>query len=494
MKVFFDTPVSDFHKELADILNLFFGSVQVVTELLASVDLKVVMTETTREQDRECLLALSGRYQMALYAKGLVGEDALTDKRLHKRLHKTVLFDALVLATGKRLPWGSLTGIRPTRLVYEVMDWGLELEAALLEVSDTFRLSEEKTTLLRDIIKVQKEIKQAADHEVSCYIGIPFCRTRCRYCSFLSSEVGDGKLLPDYTDALIKEIKGTAALMKKRNLHARSLYIGGGTPTTLSAEQLKAVMLAASPLIEKASEVTVEAGRPDTITREKLEVIRDLGATRISINPQTMFDRTLKMIGRDHTVEQILEAFHLARELGFSHINMDLIAGLPGETPEMFEQTITQVLALDPEALTVHTLAVKRSSDMHRYLDPLPDATAVEKMVNFARSRAALHGLQPYYLYRQKHIAGNLENVGYAKPGFACLYNVDMMEDRTTVLAMGAGAVSKLVDPNNRRILRSPNVKDVGHYLARVDEMLKKKDALFEGVGKGVRPPEVEID
>ncbi len=487
MKVRFASSVPGFEKELVDILNLFYGSVHLVREPFESVDLEVAFHETGHESGRTCTVTLNG---LTLSMHGEKGANALLDKRLRKRLYKMSLFEALVKSTGQIPPWGSLTGIRPTRLVYEAMERGLDLKSTVKEVLGTFRLREDKADLLRQIISVQEGLPAVQDHEVSCYIGVPFCRTRCRYCSFISSEVGDGRLLPEYTEALVREIEGTIELMKLRGKKARSLYIGGGTPTTLSQEELRKVMLAAKPLIDEACEVTVEAGRPDTITKGKLQAIKDHGATRISINPQTMFDRTLALIGRDHTWEQTLSAFSLARELGFTHINMDLIAGLPGESNEMFAQTLKEVLQLRPEALTVHTLALKRSSEMHRLSDPLPQGEIVAKMVRLASEAAHDAGMQPYYLYRQKHMAGNLENVGYAKPGYACLYNIDMMEDRTTILAMGAGAVSKLVDHEKKRILRAPNVKDVLQYISRVSEMLDKKNALFEGVGKGVKPPE----
>lgn len=494
MKVSLTSPVEGFQKELIDILNLFFGSVQMVSEPFEYPDLTVSISDAKNGNNRESVLTLEGKYQLTLRGQSLVGETALESKRLHKRLHKTLLFDALTQATGQDLPWGSLTGIRPTRLVYEAMSSGVGMDDAMREVTNTFRLSAEKADLLHEIVLVQQSLPALKENEVACYIGVPFCRTRCRYCSFLSSEVGDGRLLPGYTKALVREIEGTIALINKRNLKARSLYIGGGTPTTLREDELRQVMLAAKPLIDGALEVTVEAGRPDTITRDKLQVIRDLGATRISINPQTMHNKTLKAVGRDHTAEQVLEAFSLARKLGFDNINMDLIAGLPGEDVIMFKDTLTQVLALNPEALTVHTLAIKRASDMHRYADPVAEGDAVETMVSLAHEAAKVKGMSPYYLYRQKHMAGNLENVGYAKPNHACLYNIDMMEDQTTVLAMGAGSVSKLVDLKNRRILRSPNVKNVEQYISRVDEMLEKKNALFEGVGKGVKPPQEEME
>jgi coproporphyrinogen dehydrogenase HemZ len=299
--------------------------------------------------------------------------------------------------------------------------------------------------------------------------------------------VGDGGILPAYVSALEHEIAATTQLISEQGLRVRSVYVGGGTPTALPADLFYRVLKSTSGLIARAREVTVEAGRPDTITEEKLHVIMDSGGTRISVNPQTMHDKTLAAIGRRHTALQTEEAYRLARRAGFRHINMDLIAGLPGENPMMFFQTLDWVLAMKPEALTVHTLSLKRSSDMYRFGDPLPAGDEVEKMVDKARERSRDEGFQPYYLYRQKHMAGNLENVGYAKPGSACLYNIDMMEDMTTVLAMGAGAISKRVWPARKRILRAPNVKDIPHYISRVDEMILRKNALMQGVGKGVR-------
>ena len=280
-------------------------------------------------------------------------------------------------------------------------------------------------------------------------------------------------------DALEKEIAGTLRLTEEKGLRPRAFYMGGGTPTSLSAGLLERVLRACRPFIDRAKETTVEAGRPDTIDEEKLRVIRDQGATRISVNPQTMHDETLSRIGRRHTTAQTEAAYALARKAGFTHINMDLIAGLPGESPDMFRQTLEWSRSLAPESLTVHTLSIKRSSLLHLWEAALPDGKTVEDMVDAGRREAAARGMRPYYLYRQKHMAGNLENVGYALPGHECLYNVDMMEETGHVLAVGAGAISKRVDPRIGRIERAPNVSEIGHYIARTEEMLARKRALW---------------
>ncbi|MBQ6255225.1 MAG: coproporphyrinogen dehydrogenase HemZ, partial [Clostridia bacterium] len=377
-------------------------------------------------------------------------------------------------------PWGSLTGIRPTRLIYEGMSRGLTLTEATEEVRDIFDILPEKAALLREIVEVQSQMGEPEDKDVDLYVGIPFCVSRCAYCSFLSGEVGKGRQLPPYVDALEKEIAGTLSLIEEKGLNPRAFYMGGGTPTSLSAPLLDRVLSAVQPFIDRAKEVTVEAGRPDTIDEEKLRVIRDHGATRISINPQTMHDETLRRIGRRHTAAQTEAAYALARKRGFRHINMDLIAGLPGEDFGMFLQSLAWSRALSPESLTVHTLSIKRSSLLHLWEAELPDGDMVARMVDAGRAEAEARGMRPYYLYRQKHMAGNLENVGYALPGHGCLYNVDMMEETGHVMAVGAGAISKRVDPSMGRIERAPNVSEISQYIERTGEMLKRKRNLWD--------------
>lgn len=487
MKIRLSSPVAGFQKELMDVTDIFLSKAIWVIEPEEPAELNITITESLNDGLRTCEAALSGVYVASYKNEEQISPDVLEEKRRHKRQEKLALYHALVSATGRWPPWGSLTGIRPTRLVYEAMEHGLSLEQAIPLVRDLFDLQPDKAALLGKIIKVQQGLPAARADETDIYIGIPFCVSRCRYCSFLSREVGDGKLLLPYVESLEREIAGVTSLVREYGLRVRAVYMGGGTPTSLSAGLLKRVLQAAASLISQSPEVTVEAGRPDTLDRDKLQVMKDYGATRISVNPQTLHDQTLQLIGRRHTKQQTEEAFQLARQMGFLDINMDMIAGLPGEDAEMFGQTLDWALTMGPEALTVHTLCVKRSSDMHRFGDSLPENFMVEDMVAQAHKTLAKRKYLPYYLYRQKHMAGNLENTGYALPGFACLYNIDMMEESTSVLAAGAGAVSKRVWQDKRRILRAPNVKDILEYNRRVPEMILRKKALLEGFGKGVK-------
>ena len=312
------------------------------------------------------------------------------------------------------------------------------------------------------------------------YVGIPFCTTRCAYCSFSSGEIGDGHLVEPYLAALEREIDAARALMDEAGLRMRALYVGGGTPTSLDARQLARLLCRLQRAFPGATEWTVEAGRPDTLDEEKLRVLRDFPVGRISINPQTMNDATLQRIGRAHTAQDILSAYALARRIGFDHINMDLIAALPGETPADFERTLAKIRSLAPESLTVHTLAVKRSSRLHEQSYRPTETDTVQKMVERGLEAAHDMGMRAYYLYRQKYMAGNLENVGYALPGHACTYNIDIMEETTSILALGAGGISKRVqDDAEKRIRRAPNVQNIEQYTARVNEMIERKRALF---------------
>ncbi|MBP3411350.1 MAG: coproporphyrinogen dehydrogenase HemZ, partial [Clostridia bacterium] len=324
------------------------------------------------------------------------------------------------------------------------------------------------------------------------YIGIPFCRTRCSYCSFSSGEIGrNKKLVAPYTEALLREIELSAKLMNEAGLKVRAAYMGGGTPTAIPCGDLERILGAAREAFPGAVEWTVEAGRPDTIDREKLEMLRRMEITRISVNPQTFNDETLLRIGRSHTGADTIAAYELARELGFDDINMDLIAALPGETPEIFSETLNKVVSLAPESVTVHSLAIKRSSRLHEEMHvsgsghTQVSAQGAGEMIAHARRVLNDAGWKPYYLYRQKYMAGNLENVGYARPGKACLYNIGNMEETASVLALGAGAISKWLFDRDLRIERAPNVKNIEEYIRRVDEMVqRKRDLILPEVGK----------
>ena len=416
------------------------------------------------------------------YSAAAPGGSALRVKRYEKRAVKIAAFRCMKKLFDAFTPWGSLTGIRPTRLLRELAE-DMGCEAALLYMRDEFDVSETKLGLADEIVRVQRPIMDTgSSRDVDVYVGIPFCRTRCLYCSFLSEVRTNKTDMAAYIAALKRDITLGAAIARDAGSCIRSMYMGGGTPTVLTALELEDVLSHAIAAYGGfGCELTVEAGRPDTITREKLEVMRGMGAQRISINPQTMNEKTLELIGRSHGAQDIVRAYCMAREAGFRSINMDMIVGLPGEDIDDVKRTLTSIASLSPENLTVHTLTVKRSSRLAQRLDefPLPEACEADRMVELGRAAAADMGMRPYYMYRQKYMRGNLENVGYSKPGYECVYNIDMMEETTSIMAHGAGAMSKRIFPGERRVERIPNPKDIGTYINKVDAVAREKAALF---------------
>ncbi len=413
-----------------------------------------------------------------------------SDRTETKNRLKQNLYQMLAAYTGKELPWGTLTGIRPTKIPMKLLEEGKGREAIASYIKETYFTSDEKIQLSIDIAERELALLSKLDYEngYSLYIGIPFCPTTCLYCSFTSYPlISWEKRVDEYLDALEKEIDFVAVKFAKK--HLNSIYIGGGTPTTLEPYQLDRLIrkIKCSFDLSDCAEFTVEAGRPDSITREKLEVLRKHGISRISINPQTMKDETLKLIGRHHTVAQTIESFALARELGFDNINMDLIMGLPEEDIEDVRLTMEQLKKLNPDNITVHSLALKRAARLNIYKDDYKDYKMVntQEHMDLTAAYAKEMGLSPYYLYRQKSMAGNLENVGYAAPGKAGVYNVLIMEEKQTIMALGAGATTKFVMPqaiDTYKIERVENVKDVENYLTRVDEMIARKMAKMEEI------------
>lgn len=381
--------------------------------------------------------------------------------------------------------WGLLTGIRPVKKVNELLDRGLDKAEIFSALKEKYFVSDEKLELAYSTAVTQADALAALDkRSYSLYVSIPFCPSRCSYCSFVSHSIesaGAKKLLPDYVKKLCEEIAQTADIARELGLRLDTIYIGGGTPTALSAEQLEAVMSAVKKNfdISKIREYTVEAGRSDTITEKKLEIIRDFGATRISVNPQTMNDGVLKAIGRRHTAKDVVSAFSEARRLGFGNINMDVIAGLPTDTPESFAQTIETLCGLDPESITIHTLTVKRSSKLFSEEERRVDGR-VSEMVLTGQTVLLEKGYLPYYLYRQKNTVDNLENVGFAKAGYECLYNIYIMEEAQTILAVGAGGSTKLVNTETGKIQRLFNYKFPYEYISRYDKMIAKKEGIAE--------------
>lgn len=407
------------------------------------------------------------------------------DEKAKELAVATALFFCLKEYSGYSPKWGLLTGVRPAKLYARLCEEIGERNAEEYFENNLF-VSKEKISLCKESHIGEKNIIALNKKEsFSLYVSVPFCPTRCAYCSFVSHSVEKaGKLIEDYVSLLLKEIKETARVAKECNLRLETVYIGGGTPTTLSAEQLSDVI---NEIINNFDmsflrEFTVEAGRPDTITKEKLVALKKLGVTRISINPQTMNDEVLKVIGRNHTALMTKQAFELAREVGFDNINMDLIAGLPSDTIQSFENTLEEILKLSPESVTVHSLAMKRASTLSAQgnTDIINSGITADKMVSSAREKLSANGLLPYYMYRQSKTVGNLENVGYAKKGFECLYNVYIMDETHTILACGASAVTKMREPQGNYIERIFNFKYPYEYISRFDEILDRKKGIAE--------------
>lgn len=409
------------------------------------------------------------------------------DRKDTKNQLKRLLYRMLQSRTGQTLPWGTLTGIRPTKITMGRLEQGYGNGETAQWMRETFLTSNEKTALSIAIANRERHLLSKLDYEkgYSLYIGIPFCPSICLYCSFSSSPIGLWReQVEDYLDALIKEMTWSGEAYKDRVLD--TIYIGGGTPTTLEPEQLERLLSAIEENfdIRQVKEFTVEAGRPDSITKEKLSVIKKHPVTRISINPQTMNQETLDIIGRKHTVEQTVEAFWLARKLGFDNINMDLIVGLPGEDQKDVESTLKGIVALDPDSITVHSLAVKRAARLNIFRDQYEEMsfTNNQTIMSLAARYATVAEMVPYYLYRQKNMAGNLENVGYAKEGKECLYNILIMEEKQTILALGAGSSTKLV--HGIKVNRIENVKDIKLYVEKIDEIIQRKKQGIDTYGK----------
>ena len=403
----------------------------------------------------------------------------------YKDCFKRFLYRTLSEVTGKTLPWGNLTGIRPTKIAYGMLEEGKSREEILQFLQEKHYVSEEKALLSIDIAERERELLKGVHYEggYSLYIGIPFCPTTCLYCSFTSYPIAAyRKWVDDYVDCVIKEMEYTAEQFADKILD--TVYIGGGTPTTLEPEQLNRLLGRLKELFDfsNVKEFTVEAGRADSITREKLEVLYRHGVSRISVNPQTMKQETLDIIGRRATVEQVLAAYKLAREVGFDNINMDLILGLPGELEEDVQDTIDRVVELNPDSLTVHSLAIKRASRLNQWIQEngVSMLHNTDATMGIAAEGARRLGMAPYYLYRQKNMSGNFENVGYAREGKLGLYNILIMEEKQTIVACGAGTITKRVFPNGR-IERCDNVKDVDLYIEKIDEMIERKRRLFLG-------------
>ena len=410
--------------------------------------------------------------------------DKLSEDRAFQKIIQLSFYKAAVAATGVQPVWGALTGIRPGKLVTNMLSEGKSCSYAEKKLCREYFVTPRRARLCSQTAKAGLVVKNSLDiRDIALYIGIPFCPTRCAYCSFVSHSVHKSmKLIPPFLDALYKEIEYTSELIKKLGLRVTSVYMGGGTPTTLSVQQL-------SNLIDKLNshfdfknvlEFTVEAGRPDTISEEKLRVLKEKGVTRVSVNPQSMSDDVLEAIGRKHTAKDVLDSVALARSADIGGINMDLIAGLPADTPEKFKYTLDTVMSLRPENITVHTLSLKKGTRVTLEKTAIPDASQVAQMLDYAEEKLTAAGYVPYYLYRQKFMSGGFENVGWCLPGYDNYYNICIMEELCSILALGGGGSTKLVAPKSGRIERVFNPKYPQEYIENIDKVCSSKDYMSE--------------
>lgn len=456
----------------------------------SSILVKSFLAQSGMEQELEekkMMLTVEGQ-QIYVDCEGIHTEGLAEgpEKKYLKKELKKQIYRVMHELTKAELPWGALTGIRPTKLIVTMIEAAPDVtdEEITSFLKENYYVTDEKAALGIQIARREIKLLEKIDYEegYSLYIGIPFCPTTCLYCSFTSYPIGAyAKKADDYVTALLKEISYASARFADRKLN--SIYIGGGTPTTLEPEQLDRLLHAVRDSFDFShnQEFTVEAGRPDSITPEKLAVLLKHGVTRISINPQTMNQKTLDLIGRYHTVEQVKETFQMARSMGFDNINMDFIVGLPGETMEDIRFSMEEVQKLNPDSLTIHSLAIKRAARLNIMREQYKDFTIEnnEQIMELCAATAENMGMTPYYMYRQKNIAGNMENVGYARTGRAGIYNILIMEEKQTIVALGAGSVTKRIYPDGQ-IERCANVKDVTQYIERIDEMIERKEKLFE--------------
>ena len=485
--------VEDYNNDLRVILMAFYMGVKIITP--ENIEKKPELGEDITAT----LVAEFAEDQTKIWMKdgGLdVEPDIVIDQDYHDRkvfrnILKRAMYRMLSERTGRVLPWGSLTGVRPVKIAMEAVERGCTDEEIRKLYQETYVASLEKADACVKIARREKAIIETIDerNEYCLYIGIPFCPTRCLYCSFTSYPIGVYKDKVDaYLDTMEKEMEYVAASYTEKKLV--SIYIGGGTPSSISAEQMDRLcsMIEKHFDLSQVREYTIEAGRPDSTTADKLQVMKAHGVGRISINPQTMNQQTLDLIGRKHTVEQIKNVYSMAREEGFNNINMDIILGLVGEDVDEVAHTLSEIEAMKPESLTVHSLAIKRAAALNIWRDKYKQLSTnnTDEIIRMTEDTAKRLSMEPYYMYRQKNMAGNFENVGYSVEGLECIYNILIMEEKQTIIACGAGASSKVVfhneadDNHSVRIERIENVKDVRNYIQRIDEMIDRKKKFFE--------------
>ena len=473
LKLTIQSGLSNFENELAEEVRPF----------LSAGEVHVCHTVEKRNgMNRHCVTIINGgkRASACEQCQGEI-EDSWEQKRVDRRSAKLACYNALVELTGRSQPWGSLTGVRPVNLLRKLAANGQQRL-----FTELYKVDAQKYELCADILDLQDAVIKKVPEEAICiYAAVPFCASRCTYCSFPARVAKKGEM-ERYVEAFERECAAASETVHNAGVPVEAIYLGGGTPTALHEPLFERVMAAIRNAFPTAKEFTLEAGRPDTINKEKLLIAKRHGVTRLCVNPQTMSNKTLELIGRTHTAEQIIDTIELARSLGFDRINMDIIAGLPGEDIDNFKQTLDEIKCIRPSALTCHTLSIKRGSKLRNATYVHADAGTVSDMVDMASQCAKEMGLVPYYLYRQKYMAGNLENVGYATRESACIYNIIMMEELRNVMAIGVGAVGKAIFQTDQGelIVRRPNPRELGVYLDRIDTICADK-AHFFCVDKG---------
>ena len=432
-----------------------------------------------------CRMVLGGKvyHGRAAVRRELLTSELLTD-RYCQRLIKNAMYRAALASGVHRPAWGALTGVRPGKIFCSLLAAGLSEDEATRRFIDECDVTPERAALCRDTSReTVKAVSELGEKDVCLYVGIPFCPTRCAYCSFVSQSVEKSmKLIPPFMNALIKEVSAVGAELRALGLRVVSIYMGGGTPTTLNAAQLDRLCTALEREFDLGAlrEYTVEAGRPDTITEDKLRVLRAHGVDRVSVNPQTMSDSVLETIGRRHSSADIVDALEKVRAVGGFAVNMDLIAGLPSDSADGFRRSLDQVLELGPENVTVHTLTLKKGSRLMTEGSALPSGTEVAAMLDYAWAALRAAGQVPYYLYRQKYMSGSFENVGWCRPGTESLYNICMMEELHTIVSLGGGGMTKLIDPPSERIIRQANPKYPQDYLRNIDSIVEEKQRVAD--------------
>jgi len=483
-----------FIRPLQLIANLFFEETEILLRAAEDADLQIKFDI----QEGDSLLAsaelddLKGKIIKSDYQKTILPAESEKEhfkqiKNAVSHVYLTVLQDL----TGIRQNWGILTGVRPTKLLHKKVIEGIPLEDAHQQLKENYLITDEKIKLMQQIVDRQLAVipdLYSLQNEVSIYIGIPFCPTKCAYCTFPAYAInGRQGSVNSFLGGLHYEMRAIGAWLKEKGIRITTVYYGGGTPTSITAEEMDMLyeeMYTSFPDVDRIREITVEAGRPDTITPEKLTVLKKWNIDRISINPQSYTQNTLKAIGRHHTVTETIDKFHLARDMGMNNINMDLIIGLPGEGMAEFTHSLSETEKLLPESLTVHTLSFKRASEMTKNKEKykVAERSEAEQMMRLAQEWTKDHGYNPYYLYRQKNILGNLENVGYSLPNQESIYNIIIMEELQTIIGLGCGASSKFIDPNTGKITHFANPKDPKSYNDHYEQYTDNKINILEGL------------